>query len=1155
MSSLSPHRKSGGDGSNLAGERRLVSILFCDVQGSTAMAGRLDPEEWAEIIDEAFDYLIAPVVRYGGTVARLMGDGILAVFGAPITHEDDAERAILAALDIVAGIRPFQEEISQNYRMDFAVRVGINTGMVVVAEIGSDQAAEWTAMGDAVNLAARMEQTAAPGTIQVGEETYRLVAPLFDFEPLGSIAIKGKPEPVPAYRALGAKQQPGRLRGIPGLETPLIGREAEVKDLYQAVGQLRQGRGGIACLLGEAGLGKSRLIEEARKRTMDDGRLNWLAARSISFESNRPYGLFRQYLLESCGVGENEPAALVRQKVHAAIAGSGQPGGQVAEALRAVDLLLAPDEDPQRGAGLEGEALKRELFAEAAGIFSGLAAENPLVIVADDLHWADHASVELLAHLFSLCEDLPILFLCSLRPYRQAAGWLVKQAAEREYPHRYLEIELRPLSNSESNTLIDRLLAIAELPDDLRRSILDKAEGNPFFVEEIVRNLIESGAVVRAEGGLSWQAVRQVEEITIPDSIHALLAARIDRLDSQARQVLQLAAVIGRNFPYAVLREMSDPAVPPDGQLNALERMGLIWEAARLPEREYAFRHELTRDAAYESILHRRRRQYHRMAGEAIERLYPERQESQAHLLAMHFEKALDREHALKYYTLAGKAAARLYANREAIGHYSRGLELAREMGTAEQLTDLYLHLGRAMQDDGQNQGALARYVELEELGAARGDPYMQLAGLIAQATLRSIPSVAFNREEGRALAQRALELARQLDDHAAEARALWNMMLMEVMGAGNLERAVELGEQALAIARQYGSEEEQAYILHDLARAFLDSGQYEQAWPMLADAKRFWRELGNRAMLADSLGVEAAGHMALGEFERAARTAQEGVDIARAIANPWGVAYNQMIAGLAYFQSGQFRASRQAFAEAYKLGGESGFISAQGTAVMVLAWTDGLFGDPQRGAERLQAFAELRADLLTPVDALLAATRAYLLIQAGDRAAAEQVAANLNWTPERGEKDIYFGPLEDIFLGELAYERGEYELALAFSEQPIKELEQSRQLVFLLDLYCLRGKALLRLGRAAEGRQVLERAADQARQAGARRVLWTILLAMLGPDPALKTGEKSAREQEESARGEAHALAQLFVEQIEDEGLRVKFKAQYAEFLHPSEQ
>jgi class 3 adenylate cyclase len=291
---IPPQSTTSRASSRVAGERRIITVLFCDVAGSTALAEQFDREDWADIMNEAFGYFNDPVYRYGGTVARLMGDGILAFFGAPFAHEDDPERAVLAGLAIVDEMQPFRDQILREYSLDFNVRVGINTGPVVVGDVGSAQAGEYTAMGDAVNMAARMEHTAQPGTVQIGSDTYRLVAPLFDFEPLGGIEVKGKSAPVPAYRAIRPKEHPGSLRGIEGLHSPLIGRDEEFQKLRQAIEEVREGRGQIVFLTGDAGLGKSRLIEELRVEwdqiKGDESSLghgSWTVSRGLSYESGR----------------------------------------------------------------------------------------------------------------------------------------------------------------------------------------------------------------------------------------------------------------------------------------------------------------------------------------------------------------------------------------------------------------------------------------------------------------------------------------------------------------------------------------------------------------------------------------------------------------------------------------------------------------------------------------------------------------------------------------------------------------------------------------------------------------------------------------------------------------------------------------------------
>ena len=683
---------------SMEGERRIITALFCDVAGSTAMAEQLDPEEWAEIMNEAFDYLIAPVYRYEGTVARLMGDALLAFFGAPTAHEDDAQRALLVGLDMLEAIRPFCDRVKEEYGRDFNVRIGINTGPAMVGEVGSDRATEYTVMGDAVNVAARMEQTAQPGTVQIADATHRLVAPLFDLEPLGGIEVKGKSEAVQAYRVLARKAKPGRSRGLGEISAPLIGREREIAGLREVIAEVRQGRGNIVCLIGEAGLGKSRLIEEARDewRKETNGEAPWIESHGVSYDTTRPYGMSYQQLRQACAITEGDPPEVVQEKI-ASLVETLTPELRTT-AARNVEMLLGA-RSQSGGPELQGEALKRELLDAMLALWREMASRAPLAMVYDDLHWADQASVELLLHLFQLAEEVPILLLCAFRPYRQSPGWQAKQSGETDYPHRYTEIVLDPLSNEDSDTLVNSLLVVSDLPVQLRQLILQKTEGNPFFVEEVVRTLIDSGAVIRDETGMRWQATTKVEDIAIPGNLQALLISRIDRLKQEARRTLQLASVVGRSFYYQVLKLMSDTAIALDRQLSTLQRVELIREAARVPELEYMFRHELTRDAAYNSILRRRRPELHRRVGEALETLFPDRLEEEAHRLAYHFYEAGDQERALKYSITAGDAAAHLYANTEAISHYARALELVKQVSIPnEELVHLYTRCGRVFE-------------------------------------------------------------------------------------------------------------------------------------------------------------------------------------------------------------------------------------------------------------------------------------------------------------------------------------------------------------------------------------------------------------------------------------------------------------------------
>ena len=597
LAKLESARAKGG----MQGERRVVTMLFCDVQGSTAAAEQLDPEEWAEIMNGAFEHLIAPVYRYEGTLARLMGDAILAFFGAPIGHEDDPQRAVMAGLEIIKGIVPYREEVKSQWSLDFNVRVGINTGLVVVGEVGSDQRVEYTALGDAVNLASRMEQTAAPGTVQITEDTYKHVAPLFEFEDLGGIEVKGKREPVRAYRVLELKAEPGQVRRIEGLDSPLIGREREIGALREAVAKLAKGHGQIFSVMGEAGLGKSRLVAELRHLLEAEGMVSangadatlaWHEGRSQSYETTTPYAPFSVILERFFGLD------------------AGQSDGEKYGSLRARIVEVLPDrvietapfvatmlgiklegEDADRVKYLEPPQLREQVFRSTTELIEQSASQRPLVLVFEDLHWIDPTSLELLEQLMALTDRVALMIICLFRPWRQEPSWRFHETAARDYPHRYASVQLQPLDADRSRELVANLLHVEDLPEKVRALILEKAEGNPFFVEEVIRSLLDAQLVVRTNS--HWQATREIENISVPDTLAGVINARLDRLDDASKRVAQTAAVIGREFQVEALSEVYDADGSLDESLRDLQRRELIRETSRVPHRVFTFKHAM----------------------------------------------------------------------------------------------------------------------------------------------------------------------------------------------------------------------------------------------------------------------------------------------------------------------------------------------------------------------------------------------------------------------------------------------------------------------------------------------------------------------------------------------------------------------------------
>jgi class 3 adenylate cyclase len=736
----------------MVGERRVVTMLFCDVKGSTEVAERLDPEDFTEIINGAFAHMIAPVYKYEGTLARLMGDAILAFFGAPIGHEDDPQRAVLAALDIVAAIAPYREQVRAQWGVEFNVRVGINTGLVVVGAVGSDLRLEYSALGDAINLAARMEQTAAPGTIQIAHDTYRHVEGLFEFEPLGALPIKGKAEPVRTYRVLRRKAQAAPVRGIAGLRAELVGREPEMRAFRSIIADLQRGIGRIVCVLGEAGLGKSRLVSEARTifqnlAANDEGQTpqssigqvkkdeavtpdalhltpSWFATSSLSYESHDAYGLFQRLLRRLAGLDYDDPPDLVRSRLADLVAGL--PPATQSHATHVFEALLGLATDGQ-GLPLEGDTFRRELREAMEALWRARFSAQPAVLAFDDMHWSDSASVDLLRQLLPLTAEMPLVIICVLRAERQSPAWQLKLAADDEHHHSYTELDLQPLTEAESNELLNRLLATPVLPDRLRAGILEKSAGNPYFIEEVVRTLIENGAVApedRDENGVRrryWVATTTGAGFAIPDNLQRLLSARLDRLEDATRGTLQMAAVIGRSFHHRVLAAVDEPSPALDRRLRTLLQLEMIRESARVPEVEYAFRNPLTQEAVYQTILMKSRRRAHQRVGEAIEGLYAGHLDRFTGLLAHHFTQAGIRDKAAAYCRRAAQQALALFAYDEA----AQNLRTALDQLQPEEASDLRLHLLEELAD----------VLRLLRDGAAAIAYYQQALGVCAALT------------------------------------------------------------------------------------------------------------------------------------------------------------------------------------------------------------------------------------------------------------------------------------------------------------------------------------------------------------------------------------------------------------------------------------
>jgi len=543
----------------LTGERKPVTALFADVVGSTTLAEYMDPEDWTAMINEAFDLMSRAVFRYEGTIAQLQGDAMLAFFGAPVAHEDDPERAIFAALDMLDATAEFAAQLKATHGIDFRIRAGINSGPVMVGKVGSDLRYEYTALGDAVNVAARMQTAAQPGTVLVTEMTRRLTGDTFDLEDLGDIEVKGKTEPIHVYRVLGRNAAPGRRRGLAsvGLDSPMVGRAEQLERLSSLLDVVSAGHGRAAFIVGEPGIGKSRLLAELKRAALlPPSTTRWFEGHCVSYGRGLPYHLLIDLLRSILGFSFAATEAEARSALDAAlvdILGADQTEAEDTAPYLA-DLLGLPLRPGEAIPTQTPETLQGRYIAATHRLLRGLAARGPVVVVCEDLHWADPASIDVARQIMPLAAQLPILFVAALRAETDSPGWALIGHARTIFGEALTEIRLDPLAESDSRSLVANLLEIESLPDRVRDLILARAEGNPFFVEELVRMLIEGGVIVQE--GSRWVATAEVASVEIPETLHGLLLARIDQLPDDAKRSLRVAAVIGRQFPVRVLERV-----------------------------------------------------------------------------------------------------------------------------------------------------------------------------------------------------------------------------------------------------------------------------------------------------------------------------------------------------------------------------------------------------------------------------------------------------------------------------------------------------------------------------------------------------------------------------------------------------------------------
>ena len=658
----------------IEGERKQVTVMFCDMEQFSSLVDDIGPEEAYAIMDQVYEILIHNVHDVEGTVNEMTGDGIMALFGAPIALEDAPQRALWSALSIHRGIAEFSD---QNKGIGpIKMRIGIHTGPVVVGTLGNDLRVEFKAVGNTVNLAARMEELAEAGSICVTEDTFKLTRQLFEFEAIGKKSVRGKKGSISAYQVLSSKMDVHRARL--GTErmifSEMVGRDNELNRLELQVLKTINGEGSLINIMGEAGIGKSRLVAELKKCDVMK-RVTLLEGRAISIGRNLSFHPIIDILKQWAQIREDDGELTALGKLETAVRNLSPD--QVVEMLPFIATLMGMNlygKYAQRVKGIEGEALEKLILKSLRELLIKAADLSPLVIVLEDLHWADTSSIVLMESLFRLAETQRILFINVFRPGHKDTGDRIVETIKVKLPVYYVEIALEPLNEKMSEALITNMLTIKDLHRDVIGRIVQRGGGNPFFIEEVVRSFIDSGAVILKNG--IFQITEKITKMVIPNTINNVLMHRIDRLDEPTRDLVKVASVIGRNFFYRILKEVSEMPENLDNGISYLKEIQLIRERTRMGEVEFLFKHALSQEAAYESILPRKRKAMHLKVAEAIENVFSERLHEFYGMLAYHYSRAENLDKAEEYLIKAGEEALKSSGSIEALIYYQEALEL-----------------------------------------------------------------------------------------------------------------------------------------------------------------------------------------------------------------------------------------------------------------------------------------------------------------------------------------------------------------------------------------------------------------------------------------------------------------------------------------------
>jgi class 3 adenylate cyclase/tetratricopeptide (TPR) repeat protein len=924
-------------------QRKQATVLFADVSGFTAMAEAMDPEHVRDTIDALWQCLDGVIAAHGGTIDKHIGDAVMALWGVGQVREDDAERAVRAALAMQATVSTFRP---QAYALQ--IRIGIHTGPVLLGEVGTTH--EFTAMGGTVNLASRLEHAAPIGGILISHDTARLVRGLFDVVPEEPLVLKGKREPVQAYRVERARPRAFRMRtrGVEGVETPMVGRQVELQALQSAFATaVEGGEAHLVTIVGDAGVGKSRLLDEF------EGWVDLLPEPVLAFHGRAtpemtsvPYGIVRDVFRDRFDILESDSAAAVRARFEAGMAPYLAPDrahlvghlvGFDFSATTAVQNLLA------------SPAFGMLALANLLSYFRGVTAHQRTVLFFEDIHWADSASLDLIARLVGELAGRRLLIVCLARP-----ALLERRPAWGHGSH-LARLDLHPLAPADGRSLVAEILhKVDDLSAELAELIVTSAEGNPFYVEELIKMLIEDGVILPAP--TRWRVdLGRLRQVRVPPTLTGVLQARLDGLPAGEKEVLQRAAVVGRLFwdaAVAELRITDEPAPAVGASLEAVQRRELIFRHERSAfagTQEYAFKHALLHDVTYETVLLRLRRRFHRQAAAWLEAHAGERIGEYLSPIARHYELAGEAAQASAYLRRVGEAAFQTSAFSEAADALQRALALLPEADWAGRVETL-AWLGETYTQQGECTTAEAHLREALALARQHGAPG-PIANVLSRLSWTALNQGAFG--QARDLVEEALSLARQAGDRRACALALRRLGSVTFFQA-DYATSLQCSEESLALYQEMGDREGCARSLINLGNATWPLGDYAAATKHYEGSLALFQEMGDREGLSSCLNNLGNLARVQGDDTAAIRYAEECLAICREIGSLSGVAIALDNLGCLHTDQGQRDLARRSFQEALQQAQASGAWWVALDVLVGLARLQVQAGDPVRAAELL---------------------------------------------------------------------------------------------------------------------------------------------------------------------------------------------------------